>query len=166
VDGVDFQIQEPTPFSTAWYSHKFHGPGLRYELAVAINTGDIVSFNGPFPCGAFPDLKIFRNRLKQELGQGEKVVADRGYKGDTKTCTPDNSNNPAHKKAMNRARARHETINRRLKTWKSLKQVFRHESQKHHIIFRSVMVIEQIAINNGRPPFQITNYVDPAILAV
>jgi hypothetical protein len=90
VDGVDFQIEEPTPFSTAWYSHKFHGPGLRYELAVSISTGDIVAFNGPFPCGAFPDLKIFRSRLKQELGQGEKVVADRGYKGDTKTCTPDN----------------------------------------------------------------------------
>jgi hypothetical protein len=42
VDGTDFQINEPTPFSKGYYSHKFNGPGLRYEIALNIMTGDIV----------------------------------------------------------------------------------------------------------------------------
>eukprot|EP00957_Ditylum_brightwellii_P173127 13180079-Ditylum_brightwellii.AAC.1 len=34
VDGIGFMICEPTPFSPRWYSHKFNGPGLCYELAI------------------------------------------------------------------------------------------------------------------------------------
>ena len=82
VDGVDFRIEEPTPFSKKWFSHKFHGPGLRYELGVCIQTGDIVSFNGPFPYREFPDLKICRVGMKKKLVPGECVITDCGYKGD------------------------------------------------------------------------------------
>jgi hypothetical protein len=28
VDGTDFRIHEPSPFSPRWYSHKFKGAGL------------------------------------------------------------------------------------------------------------------------------------------
>ena len=111
IDGVDFMIPEPTPWSSHWYSHKFNWPGLRYELAVAIKMVDIVAYNGPFECGRWPDIKIFRSRLKGMLRMSEKVVADRGYKGDRKVCLPDKYNNEEHKKAMNKARARHKTIN-------------------------------------------------------
>lgn len=162
VDGVDFQIPEPIPFSSEWYSHKFCGPGLRYEIAIAINTGDIVWFNGPFPAGSFPDIKIFRNKLKLQLGPGEKIIADRGYRGDIKVCTPDHANSIEHGKVMNQARARHEATNHRLKTWKSLKQVFRHGRQKHYLVFQSAVVLTQIATENGSAPFQVTNYRDPA----
>jgi hypothetical protein len=72
VDGTDLQIYEPTPFSKKWYSHKFRAAGLRYEVAVCIQTGDIVWFHGPFPCGEWPDLKIFRDGLKKVLAPGEK----------------------------------------------------------------------------------------------
>ncbi|EFX70022.1 hypothetical protein DAPPUDRAFT_113096 [Daphnia pulex] len=51
IDGVDFRIMEPSPFNPKWYSHKFHGPGLRYELAICIQTGDIVWAYGGLPCG-------------------------------------------------------------------------------------------------------------------
>ena len=79
VNGIDFMIPEPMPFSKAWWSHKFNGPGLRCEIAICIKTGWIVAYNGPFACGVWPDLKIFRFRLKQWLLRGEKVLADRGY---------------------------------------------------------------------------------------
>jgi hypothetical protein len=99
VDGIDFAIQEPTNFLSRWFLHKFGGPGLRYEIAVCIHTGKIVSFNGPF------DLKNFRSRLKQNLSVGEKVVADRGCNGDERICTPDSSLSNQYKAAMNTARA-------------------------------------------------------------
>jgi hypothetical protein len=59
IDGVNFAIQGPKPFSAGWYSHKFSGLGIRYELASCIHTGDIVSFTGPFKCGKWPDILIF-----------------------------------------------------------------------------------------------------------
>ena len=47
----------------------------------------------------------------------EKVIADRGYKGNPFCMTSDDSLNEEHKKFMAKARARHETINQRLKKW-------------------------------------------------
>lgn len=41
VDGTDFRIEEPKPFSSGWYSHKFNGPGVRYEVGLAIQRGYI-----------------------------------------------------------------------------------------------------------------------------
>ena len=37
-DGTDFSIYEPSPFQQIWYSHKFKGPGIRYEVGVTIET--------------------------------------------------------------------------------------------------------------------------------
>lgn len=162
IDGVDFQIQEPIPFSTKWYSHKFNGPALRYEVGVAINTGDIVWFNGPFPAGRFNDIRIFRHSLKDLLGRGERVVADREYEGEHQIYTSDFPRSAEHGKSMSRARARHETINRCLKKWKSLKHSFRHSRNKHGIVFQSVAVLTQVKIENGRPPFQVEHVHDPA----
>ena len=45
VDGTVFHIQEPTPLDLRWYSHKFKGPGLCYEIGVCIKTGWIVWVN-------------------------------------------------------------------------------------------------------------------------
>ena len=39
VDGMDFRIMEQHPFNRRWYLHKFHGPGVRYKVAIAISTG-------------------------------------------------------------------------------------------------------------------------------
>jgi hypothetical protein len=160
IDGVDFKIFEPKPFCSSWYSHKFRGPGIRYENGICIATGFIVSFNGPFKCGAWPDLKIFKSLLKTRLGCGEKVVADRGYKGDLRICHPD-MGTTEQQIAMGQARARHETVNGRIKNWVSMSRVFRHSRDKHHLLFCSVIVIEQIKMMNGKPAFQVDTVVDP-----
>ena len=82
VDGVDFEIQKPGPYtkvySDRWFSHKFKGPGLRYEIMIAIQTGDIVSLYGPFPCGLWPDSEILKLKTP-ELDAFERVEADKGY---------------------------------------------------------------------------------------
>ena len=160
VDGVDFQIPEPKPFSKGWYSHKFKGPGLRYEIVICITTGWIVAFNGPFKAGNWPDKRIFKSLLKTKLEPGEKVVADCGYKGDSSCVNPDMGTNE-QKAAMNAARARHETVNGRIKNWGSMKQVFRHHRDKHQLAFRSVLNIEQIKMMNGKPAFQVEPVIEP-----
>ena len=82
VDGVDFMVPELTPFLSKWWSHKFKGPGLWYEISICIVTGWIVSYNGPFECGHWPDVKIFWLGMKTMLMRGKMVVADHGYCGD------------------------------------------------------------------------------------
>lgn len=77
VDETDFQIREPTPFSSEYFSNKFRGPGLRYKVAVSIHHGNIIWIYGPFSCGSWPDLKIFQNNLSAVLNGIERVVADK-----------------------------------------------------------------------------------------
>ena len=76
VDGVDFQIQESTPWSSAWFLYKFKSAGLRYEIVICIAKGWIVHFNSLFECGSWPDRNFFKHSLKTCLGTHEKVVSD------------------------------------------------------------------------------------------
>ena len=157
IDGTDFRIYEPAPFDPKWYSHKFHGPGLRYEVGVCIQTGWIVWRNGPFPCSK-NDLQIARSWLIYELDQGEKYLADGGYRdGGQFSETPNGLNNPDQKmKAL--ARARHETVNRRFKQFGILSQRFRHSLNKHGAVFMAVANITQLAIMVDQPLFNIEYY--------
>jgi len=155
VDGTDCPIVEPTPFSKIWYSHKFHGPGVRYEVAVCIQMGDICWIHGPFPCGKYNDLTIFRLGLKRRLQPGEMVEADKGYRGDGRCRVPGCAVSKADLQAMTRARSRHETVNNRLKMWACLERVFRHHRSKHGQVFRAVVTMTQLAFKNGEPPFQV-----------
>jgi len=164
VDGTDCPIEEPKPFNRKWYSHKFKGPGLRYEIGVCIRTGYIVWINGPFPCGGWPDLRIFRYLLKTLLGPSECVVADKGYKGDLRVHTSLRAKDDNHKKAMSNVRARHETVNGRIKMWNCTSTAFRHDLAKHHICFHAVTAITQLEIQEGRLLFQVPEYKDPVIV--
>lgn len=59
-----------------------------------------------------------------------------------------------------RVRARHETINERLKNFTCLDQVFRHSSEKHAACFRSSAVLVQLAMEAGEEIFAATEYND------
>ena len=155
VDGTDFEIYQWQPFWTGWYSHKFKGPGVRYEVGLCILTGEIVWIHGPFPCGRWPDLKIFRSAMKNSLSPGEKVVADLGYRGEPNhIITPSGDRSEPESKI----RGRHETVNGRFKNWAILQRVFRHEVQKHQPAFGAVAVITQLQLENGEPLFGMENY--------
>jgi predicted ATP-dependent Lon-type protease len=66
-----------------------------------------------------------------------------------------------HGRLMNRARAQHETVNGRLKVWKILKDTFRQPLAKHHIAFWSMIILEQIEMENDHPSFQVQDLNDP-----
>ena len=91
----------------------------------------------------------------------EKVIADRGYRGDARVVIPDQGRDEEMEEKMNTARARHETINGRLKNWRSLSARFCHQKDKHHYVFKAVAVLEQIKITHGCPPFQCDVVIDP-----
>ena len=153
VDGTDCPILEPRPFSRNWYSHKFRCAGVRYEIAVSIANGNIVWCNGPYQCGAFNDLSIFRDELKQFLDDGELLIADNGYKDERcilpEDCGPENL---LFHKAV---RARHECVNGRLKTFSILRYKFRHDVSLHKYCFHAIANIVKLSFDES-PNFEIT----------
>ncbi|ETV65662.1 hypothetical protein H257_17657 [Aphanomyces astaci] len=124
LDGSDFRIQEQIPFDRKWYSHKFHGPGLRYEVGICIRTGNIVWVNGGLPCGEWPDLRFARDSYINMVRRGELTLADKGYNDPNYFIypCPQLQNPRRHKDIM----ARHETVNKRMKQFGVLSGVFRH----------------------------------------
>lgn len=155
MDGTDFRIFEPTPFNCKWFSHKFHGPGVRYEVAVALHSGHIVWINGPFPCGRWPDLRIARESLIYQVNRNERMIADGGYKDNNQYFTTPNGINDAASRWYAVARARHETVNRRFKQFNVLCHVFRHSLRKHYICFSAVVNITQLSLETDQPLFQV-----------
>lgn len=152
VDGTDFRIREPYPFDKKWYSHKFKGPGLRYELGVSVSTGRIVWAHGPFPCGSFSDLTIFKIAMKKALEHDEFVIADGGYRDEK--CLKRGSTDELSRK-FSVIRARHETVNRRLKQFSVLSSRFRHPLSRHSVCFHAVCNLTALMIEHEEPLFNI-----------
>lgn len=61
VDGTDCRIYELTPFSKKLFSIRFNGPGLRCEIGLCIDHGEIICVHGPFAVGTYPDNNFLRN---------------------------------------------------------------------------------------------------------
>lgn len=161
VDGSDFRACLSN--WRGFYSHKFKSGGLRYEIAVCIQTGWIVWINGPYPAGQWPDITIFRHRLKTQLLENEVVEADRGYRGDGSTVCPDDCNTFDEWKIKFNVRARHETVNKRMKDFKVLESRFRHkvsryDMHRHELCFTAVAIITQLHISSFEPLFPIKDY--------
>ena len=159
IDGTDCPIQEPVPFSRIWYSHKFRGAGLRYEVGVCIQTGDICWINGPFKCGRWVDLAIFRRDLRQRLLPGEMVECDGTYLGEPACRHKHIIRNVADGRAKAAARARHETVNGDIKVFGCLGSAgpWRHDRHLHKYCFGAAAVLTQLSYNLGNRPYQV-NY--------
>lgn len=133
-----------------WYSHKFKGPGLRYEIAVCIFTSNVAWASGPFPCGRNTDNMIFSTGLKHLIQADEVVVADKGYTDEKCISSiPVDGINPSD------IRARHETLNRRLKQFRVLGDRFRHDRNMHHLCFYAVLNVVQLLISTTDPLFNL-----------
>jgi hypothetical protein len=66
VDGVHCRINEPrTDAGTKWYSHKFNGPGVCYEIAISIRRDNVLWISGPH-CASVHDITIFRGGKKNK----------------------------------------------------------------------------------------------------
>ena len=160
IDGTDFRIEQKgvAKQGNKFGSHKYAGKSaLRYELGIDILKGNLVWVEGPYPAGAWPDIKIFLNCLAGHLLPGERVEADNGYVGHPdKIKCPNNDCNPAENLGMQAdARSRHETFNGRLKNWGILERRYRHNIGTHGMVFTACAVITQLGVANGEPLFEV-----------
>lgn len=142
---------EPSEFDPKWWSHKFNGPGLRYEIGICIRTGDIVWAHGGVPCGEWPDLRLARNAIVEALQPGEKVIADRGYNDQRYFDLPNGHADQQKKQIL----ARHETVNRRIKQFCCMNYRFRHALYLHPRFFHAVVNLTQLMIENGEPLYPV-----------
>ena len=72
--------------------------------------------NGPYECGAWPDISIFRNLLMTNLAPAERVEADDGYVGEAPLHVkcPRSFTNKSETEAMQqRVQNQQETVNNR-----------------------------------------------------
>jgi DDE superfamily endonuclease len=158
VDGVHCRVQEPQHETKSkdpsYYSHKFKQSGVNYELGISVFDNALVWMNGPFKASRH-DITIFRRAgLQLQIPEGHRIIGDRGYAGEPAQISTPNAHDPVElRRFKSRARARHESFNGRLKTFKSLENRFRHGLDKHKIVFEAVCVIVQYQMENGSPLF-------------
>ena len=127
-------------------------------MAVSIISGNIVWVNGPYECGKWPDIKIFRDSLIFHLDENERVEADDGYIGEAPAkvkCPKSFVNEKACEKMQANARNRQETVNERFKKWQILRQTYRHNILKHGDVFSTIVIMTQMSINRGEKLFQV-----------
>ena len=147
IDGVDCPIREPVPFDKVWFSKKFSGAALRYEVGICIQTGDICWINGPFKPGRWNDLAIFRRNLRQRLLPGEKVECDAGYLGEPACRNNNIILNRLDDMAKCDARSRQENIHADIKIFDCLERAgpWRHDRHLHKHAFAAAAVLTQLA---------------------
>ena len=160
VNGTDFLMA--MYYKKAFYSFKFKKMGLRYEVGINIKTGDICWWHGPFPPGLYNDDMIFKDALLKSLGKGERVEADSGYKPSAPVANIPEYTVPSRRYMAAKVRSRHETFNRRFKQFKILKEAYRHDILDHQAVFSAVVVMTQLAFENGDPLFP-TEYDDDGV---
>ncbi len=112
---------------------------------------------GPSPDGKWTDIKIFNSILCHYLELGEWVEVFNGYVGHTdKVKCTDNTCNPEENLAMQaHVRSRHKTLNRWLKKWGILLQVYWHDITGHGTVFQVCTVFMQLSIANREPLFEV-----------
>lgn len=166
VDGTHCPILEPTheDFSenSKFYSHKLHGAGLDYEIALSIFEQKCVWARGPFPAGK-NDISIFRHKLKDKLlrarehsGVAHRAIGDRGYRGERDLLSVPTSHDAEEVRDFKgRALSRQETFNSRVKNFDCMDERFRHGIEKHKLCFDAIVGIVQLQMENGSPLFLV-----------
>jgi DDE superfamily endonuclease len=157
IDGTHCQIYEPRKDAgTKWFSYKFKGPGLAYELVVSVHTQKLIWIGGPYEA-ATNDIQMARKPggILEMIPEGLKRIGDKGYRGEPEKISTNNPHDSTNVKIYKgRARARHETYNKRIKDYQIIRQQFRNNLSKHKIAFEAVCVLIQYTIDNGNPLFE------------
>lgn len=157
VDGVHFRTREVRKEpSSSWYSHKHKGPGLTYEVGISIWDNKLVWVNGPFRAGK-NDIGMFcsDDGLESKIPDNKFVLGDSAYKSSAKATVKKQTDSRELKEFKNRALARHETFNGRIKCFNSLENRWKHCISKHKSVMEAVCILVQYDMENGNPLFEV-----------
>lgn len=157
VDGVHFRTREVRKEpSSSWYSHKHKGPGFTYEIGISIWENKLVWINGPFKAGK-NDIGMFRSEggLEARIPADKRALGDSAYKSSSRTSVKNAFDSRELKKFKNRALARHETFNGRIKCFSILENRWRHDMTKHKSVVEAVCILVQYDMENGNPLFEV-----------
>ena len=83
----------------------------------------------------------------------ERAEADKGYRGEPEVIDLPHKGPRELLLAKKRARMRHETCNKRFKNWSCLNTSFRHGVDLHSDCMHAVVVLTQLAIEDGQTLF-------------
>lgn len=125
---------------------------MRYEIGISVRSANIVWASGPYACGTYSDVRIFRAGLKKLLGLEEFVIGDSGYT-DVRCVRPPHHTNSLHR-PLSLIRARHEIVNSYLKKFRVLSTRYRHDIRDHEHCFFAVLAAVHLEIMNS-PMFRI-----------
>lgn len=126
---------------------------MQYEIVVSHVSGHIIWVNRSFPCGRYPDLKIFKSKIQYFLEYGETIVADNGY-SHVRYITPNKV--PTERKTEHvKIRSRHETVNERIKNVNAVRHIFRHHMSLHGFVFHDFARLTAMMISSGENLFEI-----------
>ena len=89
------------------------------------------------------------------LDSGEKVIADGGYKGEEAIWAKGHSDNRSTSRMEGVVRARHETVNSRLKNFSVLSSRFRHSLDMHSRCFHACANFLTLVMKNEMPAFEV-----------
>ena len=143
IDGTDLPVQHR--FDPKFSSHKFKSNGLKYEVGVCIQSGNIVWVNGPF-CGGESGITIARQAVIGTLDEDEMVEADGGYSGeDFYVKIPKNATTDEQRHIKTITRPCHKTANNLLKIFGILRQKFRHGLEKHSMSSELLQILHSSA---------------------
>lgn len=127
---------------------------------MAIATGDIVWFRGPFPCN-FSDRDVFDMHLANHLLPGEGVEADSGYTGRMAIFTPGVGKTSRERKQKSQLRGRLENINGLFKVFGVMKYRWENpDTAKHGTVARAVAAIVQTSFSVGHKLYHVPYYVN------
>jgi len=128
-------------------------------VGICISTGWIVWLNGPYRCGTWSDEAIAQDGLHMILGEGERYIADGGYKS-IYCLSPMDATTQYETVYMQMCRTRHETINSRFKKFSIISNIFKREAAKHGLYMYSIANIVQLGIMAGEMnPYDIFGWV-------
>lgn len=156
VDGTHARTNEPRDpdmrRNPKNYSFKNNFSGLNYQIAVNIWTNQIVYINSGDPASVH-DMTAMRDEFIGLMPAGARIIADAGYTGKTEEekrlfAVCNTFDTQAVKKLKKRARARQESVNKRLKDYHCFKVCFMDGVEKHKLCFAAGMVLVQYAIED------------------
>jgi len=159
VDCTECPIQ---PIRQSWatqrvfYSGKKKMHTLKYQLAVTLNTGTIVSYFGPYPGSVHDKLIMDRwcSTYEHELKQNELCLGDKGYIGQERCLVPykKSQSGPTEKQfnfILGDVRCLVEQTIQRVKVFQCVSTRWRHDLYKHHFAFTVCCILANYSIEQN-----------------